>query len=154
MPIQARRIDSASPDALALVEAMLAELETHYGPWDPAADTPSATPEDLGPPGGAFVALYDDAGRAVAGGGVKRLGDGLGEIKRMYVVPEARGNGHARLLLVALEAAARDLGYTRVRLDTGRFQTEAERLYRSAGYVEIPDYNQNAYASYWGEKAL
>ena len=154
MPIEARRIDSASPDALALVGAMLDELETHYGPWDPAAETPSATPEDLAPPGGAFVALYDEAGRAVAGGGVKRLADGLGEIKRMFVVPEARGNGHARVLLAALEDAARELGYTRVRLDTGRFQTEAERLYRTSGYVEIPDYNDNPYASYWGEKQL
>jgi GNAT superfamily N-acetyltransferase len=153
MSIEVRRIDSASPDALALVEAMLAELSTHYGPWDPSVSTPSATPEDLAPPGGAFVALYED-GRAVAGGGVKRLAAGMGEIKRMYVVPEARGRGLARVLLGALEDAARELGYARVRLDTGRFQPKAERLYRTSGYREIPDYNDNAYASYWGEKAL
>jgi GNAT superfamily N-acetyltransferase len=154
MPIEARRIDSASPDALALVEAILAELETYYGPWDPAADTPSATPEDLAPPGGAYVALYDEDGTVLAGGGVKRLGEGLGEIKRMYVIPDARGRGLARRLLAAIEAAARDLGYLRVRLDTGRFQAAAEALYRSSGYEEIPDYNHNVYASYWGEKVL
>jgi GNAT superfamily N-acetyltransferase len=154
MPVEPRRISSDSPEALALVEALLAELETHYGPWDPAADTPSATPEDLGPPGGAFVALFDEDGRAVAGGGVKRLDATTGEIKRMYVVPEARGRGHARTLLAAIEDAARELGYTRVRLDTGIHQPVAQNLYRSAGYVDVPDYNDNPYASYWGEKAL
>jgi GNAT superfamily N-acetyltransferase len=153
MPIDARRIDAASPDALGLVRAMLAELEGHYGPWDPHAETPSATPQDLGPPGGCFVALYDD-GRAVAGGGVKRLDGATGEIKRMYVVPDRRGRGLARRLLAELEAAARDLGYARVRLDTGVKQPEARALYTSAGYRDIPDYNDNPYASYWGEKAL
>ncbi|MEA2272469.1 MAG: hypothetical protein QOI98_1177, partial [Solirubrobacteraceae bacterium] len=75
-------------------------------------------------------------------------------IKRMYVLPEARSRGHARRLLVALEDAARALGYARVRLDTGREQPHAQALYESAGYRTIPDYNDNPYASYWGEKDL
>jgi GNAT superfamily N-acetyltransferase len=153
MPIEIRSVPADSPEALGLVRDMLAELETHYGPWDPAAETPSATPEDLSPPGGVFVALFDDS-RPIAGGGVKRLGDGLGEIKRMYVVPEARGNGHARRLLAALEDAARGLGYHRVRLDTGVHQPQARRLYETSGYAAIPDYNDNPYASYWAEKTL
>ena len=148
---EARRIPAHSPDALALVDAMLAELATLYdfgqGPG------PSATPEELTPPDGVFVALYE-GDRAVAGGGIKRLGEGVGEVKRMYVVPERRGAGLARALLVALEDAARDLGYARVRLDTGVHQHAALRLYRSAGYCDIDDYNANPYASYWGEKEL
>ena len=56
---------------------------------------------------------------AVCGGGVKDLGDGACEIKRMYVIPEARNAGRGRELLVALEDAARELGYERARLDTG-----------------------------------
>ena len=72
----------------------------------------------------------------------------------MYVVPEARSRGHARRLLYALEDAARELGYVRVRLDTGPLQPHARALYESEGYREIPDYNDNPYASFWGEKEL
>ena len=150
--IEARRIPAESADALALVDAMWREIQAAY-PEMPGATAPSATPADFSPPGGGYVALYDD-GRAVAGGGVKRLEDGVGEIKRMYVVPDARGQGLARRLLAELEAAARDLGYRRVRLDTGVKQPHAEALYRSAGYRDIPNYNGNDYASYWGEKEL
>jgi GNAT superfamily N-acetyltransferase len=150
--VEARTIPADAPEALALVDAMVGEIVAHYG--DGLLDrTPSATPDDLSPPGGCYVALFD-GDRAVAGGGVKRLADGVGEIKRMYVVPDRRGEGLGRVLLRALEDAARGLGYATVRLDTGRAQGEALRLYRSAGYVDIPDYNGNAYASYWGEKRL
>ena len=55
----------------------------------------------------------------MCGGGVKGLSGAIAEIKRMYVVPEARGRGVARALLAALEDAARELGYEVVRLDTG-----------------------------------
>ena len=83
-----------------------------------------------------------------------RLGDGLAEIKRMFVVPDGRSRGHARRLLRGLEDAARRLGYSRVRLDTGPKQPHAKALYESAGYVEIPDYNANPKATYWAEKPL
>ena len=149
---EVRRIPADHPDALALVEAMWNEVLDAY-PRIPGASTPSATPQDFSPPGGGFVALYED-GRAVAGGGIKRLGDGVGEIKRMYVVPDRRGHGLARELLGALEDAARDLGHSVLRLDTGARQPHAEALYRSAGYREIGNYNDNAYASFWGEKDL
>jgi GNAT superfamily N-acetyltransferase len=130
---------------------MVAEIIAIYAKTLDGA--PSATPEDFSPPGGGFVGIYDGE-RAVAGGGVKRLDDGTGEIKRMYVVPDVRGQGLARQLLGALEDLARELGYTRVRLDTGNRQPHALALYLSAGYFEIPDYNGNPYASFWGEKVL
>ena len=147
-----RRIPAGSPDAIALVEAMVDGLEALYGPALQGT-TPSASVEDFSPPGGGFVAIYE-GGRAVAGGGVKRLDAETAEIKRMYVVPEARSRGFARALLGALEALARDLGYTTVRLDTGAEQPHARALYSSAGYSEIDDYNANPYAAYWGEKRL
>jgi GNAT superfamily N-acetyltransferase len=149
---EARRIPADAPDALALVEAMWRGVLEDY-PRIPGATTPSATPQDFSPPGGCYVALYE-VDRAVAGGGIKRLDDGVGEIKRMYVVPDARGRGLARALLAALEDAARELGYRHLRLDTGVKQPHAEALYRSAGYREIGNYNANAYASFWGEKNL
>jgi GNAT superfamily N-acetyltransferase len=78
----------------------------------------------------------------------------VAEIKRMYVRPSARSRGVAAALLAALEDAARTLGYTSARLDTGPKQPHALRLYRSAGYSELPPYNDNPYACFWGEKRL
>lgn len=149
--MELRRIPADHPDALRLVGAMVAGLAALYP--DRRGDGPSATVEDFSPPGGGFVAGYED-GAAIAGGGVKRLGDGLAEIKRMYVDPGHRGRGHARALLGALEDLARDLGYARVRLDTGAQQPHARALYLSAGYLEIDDYNGNPYATFWAEKRL
>ncbi len=147
-----RTSDAAASPALDLVEAMWTEIRTLY-PRIGNEEGPSATPEDFSPPGGTFVVGFDGE-RPVAGGGIKRLDDGAAEIKRMYVVPEARGSGVGRRLLAALEDAARELGYRVVRLDTGRFQGPALRMYQQAGYRPIADYNDNPYASFWGEKAL
>jgi ribosomal protein S18 acetylase RimI-like enzyme len=60
----------------------------------------------------------------------------------------------ARALLEALEQTARDLGYESVRLDTGPKQQHALALYRSAGYADVPPYNDNPFACFWGEKFL
>ena len=145
------RIPGTDPLARELVAAMTAEIGTLYEPGLPAG--PSAHPEDLSPPGGGFLVLLED-GRPVAGGGVKRLDERACEIKRMYVVPEARGRGLGRALLKALEALARDLGYTVARLDTGAKQPGAQLLYERSGYASVRDYNDNPYASFWGEKPL
>lgn len=143
----------ASP-AAELIAAMVAEIaELYGGRLDGDPRSPSARPADLGPPGGTCLVGYDGA-RPVCVGGVKRLDDRTAEIKRMYVVPEARGRGVARALLGALEDAARRLGYSRVRLDTGPDQPHARALYESAGFAAISDYNGNPYAAFWGEKVL
>ena len=54
----------------------------------------------------------------------------------------------------ALETLARDLGYAVARLDTGRHQPVAQRMYERAGYVAVPNYNGNPYASFCGERRL
>jgi GNAT superfamily N-acetyltransferase len=138
--------------ARELIEEMIDELTAHYGRID-TPNAPSATPKEMWTPHGTFLVISHEGG-ALAGGGVKPLGDDLAEIKRMYVRPEARGRGMARRLLGELEQAARELGYDRIRLDTGPSQPHAEALYRSAGYVEIGDYNGNPAASFWAEKRL
>jgi ribosomal protein S18 acetylase RimI-like enzyme len=135
-----------------MVAAMEGWVTENFGPTTPDR-TSTVTPGEMAPPAGVFVLVEVD-GRPVAGGGVRRLGDGVGEIKRMFVLPEARGRGFGRRLLDALEAAAADLGYRRLRLDTAQSMTTAIAMYRRAGYKEIPDYNGNSYASFWGEKEL
>jgi len=141
------------PPAADLITAMVAEMATLYGPID-VPGMPSATPADFAPPHGTFLVGFDDDGAAVCAGGVKRLDREAAEIKRMYVVPAARGRGLARVLLAALEDAALGLGYGTVRLDTGALQPHAQALYESAGYRAIGNFNANPVAAYWGEKRL
>ena len=150
--IDVRRVRGDDPVARELVAAMEAWVSENFGPATPDR-TSTVTAAEMVPPDGAFVVLYED-GEAVAGGGIRRLEDGVAEIKRMFVLPPARGRGHGRRVLAALEEAAADLGYRRVRLDTAQSMTTAIALYRGAGYRDIPDYNGNSYASYWGEKVL
>jgi len=146
------RADASASPASDLLEAMIVELTPLYGRID-VPHAPSAGPQDFSPPSGSFLVGYEH-GRAICGGGIKRLPDGACEIKRMYVVPDARGRGVAKALLVALEDEARALGYAVARLDTGPEQPHAERMYREAGYADIENFNANPFASYWGEKRL
>jgi GNAT superfamily N-acetyltransferase len=111
------------------------------------------TPDEMVPPHGVFLVGYED-GRPIAIGGLRRLENSIAEIKRMYVVPEARSRGAGRALLGALEDAARGLGYERVRLDSGPAQQHSRVLFADTGYVEIPKYNANHIADYFAEKAL
>ena len=147
-------VPADTPPARDLIAAMVAEMGALYGPID-GTNMPSATPADFAPPRGRFLVGFDEeSGAPVCCGGVKGLGDGAGEFKRMYVVPTARRRGLARVLLRALEDAARDLGYAVARLDTGPLQPHAQALYESAGYRAIGNFNANPVASYWGEKRL
>lgn len=148
-----RVADPGAPPASDMLAAMVEELIPLYGRID-VPEAPSATAADFSPPGGTFLVGYDADGEPVCGGGVKRLDGEAAEIKRMYVVPQARGRGFAEALLAALEDAARSLGYRVVRLDTGPKQPWAERLFRAAGYREIANFNGNPFASFFGEKVL
>jgi GNAT superfamily N-acetyltransferase len=76
----------------------------------------------------------------VACGGVCRYDGRTGEIRRMYVAPEARGRGIGRLILAALEAEAKELGYEALQLETGNLQPEAVALYLSHGFEPIERY--------------
>lgn len=144
----------ASADARACVAAYIRELGHRFeAGFDPGNGNPTPDDEALTPPAGCFLVARLD-GRAVGCGALRRLAPGVGEIKRMWVAPEARGLGLSRRLLGALEDQARGLGLSRVRLDTNRSLSEAQSLYRSAGYREIARFNDNPYADFWFEKAL
>jgi GNAT superfamily N-acetyltransferase len=129
------------PDVERFVTALLQEMADRYED-DP--DTIERTD-----PGAAFVLLLDDDGTPLGSGAVQRLSKSKpdatsdhGEIKRVYVVPEARGRGLSRLLMSALVDLARDLGYTWLQLETGDVQPEAIGLYESSGWVPVPNYGQ------------
>ncbi|MFI6639339.1 GNAT family N-acetyltransferase [Streptomyces sp. NPDC050504] len=128
------------PDAVKLSDEVLLEYNVRY-PDEPDGDVTPLAPGMFAPPNGLFLVAYDAEGRPVASGGWRARDrnpennlDGDAEIKRMYVVPEARGLGLARRILAALEEDARAAGRLRMALETGTAQPEAIALYTSSGY--------------------
>jgi GNAT superfamily N-acetyltransferase len=149
---EAAEVD-AGPGA-ALAQAMRDEIATVYEGLElDGPEMPKAGATELSPPHGSFIVGWR-GGEPLCCGGIKRLPDGACEIKRMYVVPAARGHGVARELLHALEAEARRLDYSIARLDTGPKQPHARALYESEGYIEIENFNGNPIATFFGEKRL
>ncbi len=90
-------------------------------------------PDEFSPPHGAFVVVRN-GDETMAGGGLRRVSEGVGEIERMWTAPQARGRGYARRVLAVLEATAIDYGYRTLRLKTATPQIAATALYRSVGY--------------------
>jgi len=140
--------------ARLLVAEFLAEVDrTLPGGFDPSHSVP-APDEELRPPRGDFLVCVDRDGEPVGCGALRRDAPGAFEIKRMWVRPSARGRGLGRVILEGLERRAAELGASEVVLDTSEHLPAALALYRSAGYEEIPAYNDNPYASHWFKKEL
>ncbi|MEW2221985.1 GNAT family N-acetyltransferase [Streptomyces sp. NPDC006990] len=137
------------PDARKLSDLVLQEYALRYG--DPEGDATPLDPSMFQPPRGLYLLAYDAQQRPVATGAWRardaahgpdeedeNYADGDAELKRMFVVPEVRGQGLARRILALLEDDAREAGRTRVVLETGLQQPEAIALYTSSGYVPAP----------------
>jgi len=108
-------------------EAHLRELERIYAP-----------------PGGAFFLLREE-GRAAGCAGLRDLGAGACELKRLYVRPEFRGRGLGRRCVEEVARAARGMGHGALRLVTVSIMREAIALYRSMGFMEIPPYGEEPF---------
>lgn len=87
------------------------------------------------------IVAYDDT-IPVGCGSFKRHDDDTAEIKRVFVKDEYRGQGIAKEIMSLLEQKAREKGYKKLILETGKFLTPAVSLYRSSGYTVIPNYGQ------------
>jgi len=143
----------SGPDARACVDRYLSELSERFDTgYDPKAAAPTDDAQFM-PPDGVFVVAKLD-GRAVGCGALKRPHAGTGEIKRLWIDPSTRGLGIGRKLLTGLEDTARDMGLSRVRLDSNKALTEAIGLYRTCGYAEVGRFNDDPYAQMWFEKRL
>ncbi len=149
-------IEIEAPDSAGArwcLDQYFAELARRFDAGFDPANGNMLEPAEMTPPAGWLVVARLD-GEPVGCGALKRLDVRLGEVKRVWIAPRARGTGVASRIMGELEALAREAGFSAVRLDTNRTLTEAHALYRKLGYGEIARYNANPYAHHWFEKAL
>lgn len=139
------------------VRRLVADLNAHLIPLSPPEFQFQLTVEQMAnPETHLFVARDED--RAVGMGALKVHGDELGELKRMFTLPEVRGQRIGSLLLTALTDHARTLGITRLKLETGVEATmpEAHRLYQRGGFTPcaaFADYPASPHNAFY-ERAL
>jgi GNAT superfamily N-acetyltransferase len=120
-------------DAAALLEALDQDLLARY----PRQNIHGVELREVDGGRGVFVVARAN-GNVVGCGAIRPLEGDIGEVKRMYVRPEARRCGVARKVLATLEETAKKLGYTTLRLETGTRQPESIALYETHGYRRIP----------------
>ncbi len=147
-------IDPDHPDAQRCLRAYYAELHERFDTgFDPLRST-LPDPGELRPPKGLFLVARLH-GEPIGCVGMKLpVNAATAEIKRMWVSPSARGLGLARRFLAELESRAAKHGRDTLRLDTNKALTAAINLYRSAGFYEIPAFNDEPYAHFWFEKRI
>lgn len=152
--IELRQVEPTGPDARRCLRAYVAELNRRAPQrgFDPSRGA-TADPQEVRPPRGAFVVAYLN-GEAVGCGAVKHQPAEVTDVKRMWVAESARGLGLGRRLLEHLEHLAHQHGSREVRLETSDVLPEAIALYRSAGYIEVPPFNDEPFADRWFAKPL
>ena len=135
LSIQPEPPDTAN--ALALIGALDARLNGLYAPENRHGLPVTAL---LDQSVTFLVARLD--GVAVGCGAVKFVNEDYAEVKRMYVMPQWRGRGVARALLMHLERLSHENGFHVLRLETGIYQPEAVRLYESAGFSRCDPFGE------------
>jgi DNA-binding MarR family transcriptional regulator len=152
--VEIRQADPEEGDGRRCIRAYVAELNRRAPErgFDPSKGS-TANPHEVTWPNGAFVVVYL-RGEPVGCGAVKHHPGEVSDIKRMWIAESARGLGLGRRLLEHLEGVAREHGSKEARLETGDVLGEAIALYRSAGYVEVPPFNDEPFADRWFAKPL
>ena len=127
----------------ALLEAYASSIgvDLSYQGFDEELAT---LPGQYAAPGGVLLLARRADGEPLGCVGLRRLHGDVAEMKRLYVAPSARGLGLGRALLHAVLAAAGDLGYVEVRLDTLPTMHAAIAMYRSAGFTSVAPYYDTA----------
>ena len=145
-------VDPRGPEAREALTQYLAEIVSRIDGI--ALDASDA--DDVGDytePGGRFLLVV--RGDAVIGcGAVRSLAPDVGELRRMWIRPDARRAGLGSRLISALVAQSRALGHTTLLLDTNAALTEALALYRKHGFEPVERYNDNPDATHFLRKTL
>lgn len=145
--------DPGSDDARHCLASYYAELAERFEEGFDVSLSRDPEASDMVQPRGAFLIALSD-GLPVGCVGLKGNGSTLGEIKRLWVAPHARGLGLGKRLMRAAEDAARALSMTVLRLDTNRALPEAYQLYNRDGWTQIDRFNDDPYPDFFFEKRL
>ena len=133
---------ATSSGVKAMFFSALDELSRRYGA---NADDESVDFAELEPPRGVFLVARDERGSLVGGVALRAIGDEaarFGEVKRLWVRPDARRDGVAQLLMAELERWSREQGYRQLWLETGGAQPEAIALYERLSYTHVEAFPQ------------
>ena len=118
------------------VRALVSALNTWALDQTPREFTHHMTVDQMAQADTTVFIARDASGKAIGMGALKRHGDGLGEVKRMYTMPDARGGGLAGQIVAKIENTARQEGLKRLALETGAVPgfAAAWRVYERAGF--------------------
>ncbi|MGR3634889.1 MAG: bifunctional helix-turn-helix transcriptional regulator/GNAT family N-acetyltransferase [Shimia sp.] len=147
------QVDPRCEDALYCLHEYYGELDRRIAigfDVNLSAD-PDAT--DMMPPRGTFLLAMSD-GLPLGCVGLKGTDKGYAEVKRLWIAPSARGLGLAKRMMEQVEAAARDLGISLLRLDTNSKLGEAVKLYETSGWTQIERFNDDPYPDVFFERAV
>lgn len=127
-------VDPALPEAVVLLDELSASLAAITGD----SGRSSFDMQDVRVPGALFVLAHNADGKAVGCGAFRPMGEGMAEVKRMYA--QVAGVGIA--VLTHLEAAAKEYGYLKLRLETRLVNQRAVAFYEKHGYYRIPNFGK------------
>lgn len=140
------------------VRALVEGLNAHLLPLSPPEFQFKMTVEQMAGPDMTVFVARDEDGKAVGCGALKMHGDGVGEVKRMFTLPEIRGKRVGSVLVDAIVDLAKAKGISRLVLETGTGPgfTGAWRLYENSGFTRcdvVLDYPESEYSAFF-EKRL
>jgi putative acetyltransferase len=135
------------------VRTLIAALNAHLLTLTPPEFCSHMTVEDMAD-GDRTVFVAREDGEAVACGALRRDADGVGEVKRMYTIPDRQGEGIGGRILERIEALARDEGLTRLVLETGHAHHAAYRVYERGGFTRcgpVLDYPDTGWSVFYAK---
>lgn len=146
-------MDPRSAPAVYCLTEYYAELARRFDTGFDVALSCDPQADDMIRPRGVFLVAMSER-LPVGCVGLKGNGGEIAEIKRLWVAPSARGLGLAHRLMAGVEVVARELSIQVLRLDTNKALPEAQKLYRSTGWHEIPRFNDDPYPDTFFEKRI